>query len=568
MADSSSRDDLRKRIADLERQLDRWKKIEAALAEMKSTNGGAAETADAEFRTPDIDALKAAETALRKYEQIVSSSTDLMSLVDADYTYQAVNDAFLRAYAKSRDDVVGRTMTDVFGPEMFNRNFKKNIDRCLQGEELHHQDWMSFPGLGRRYIDFAYYPFIDENQTVAGVVANARDVTHMKTLEVQLQQAQKMEAVATLAGGIAHQFNNALAGILGYIELLEMEDASRNGKLGHYLEAMKSSARRMADLTNQLLAYARRGKYQLTKIALNDFVKDTLAVLQHAIDASILIETDLAENTFPVEADGAQLQMVLAGILDNAMEAIDKEGIIHVSTGNCWLTSESDHGLPIRTPGQYVCLSVRDNGKGMETKIRQRIFEPFFTTKLHGRGLSMAAVYGIVKNHNGWITVDSEPDNGTTVRIYLPAVSVSKPEIRECRPAYRTKTETILIVEDEDTVRSITRVMLEKLGYRVIEAQTGSEAIERINLTSGPIKMAILDFFLPDMRGDRVLEMIRSIRPEMNVMISSGYALEEVEHQLNVKAESFIQKPYSFAMLTSKVKELLGDLPDAAAGRT
>jgi PAS domain S-box-containing protein len=567
MDDSSSRDDLRKRIADLEKQLDRWKKIETALAEMKS-NGPATEKTTESPPGADIDALKTAEISLRKYEQIVSSSTDLMSLVDVDYTYQAVNDAFLIAYAKKREDVVGRTMMDVFGTEIFNRNFKNYIERCLQGEELHHQDWMSFPGLGRRYIDFAYYPYIDENQTVAGVVANARDVTHMKTLEVHLQQAQKMEALATLAGGIAHQYNNALAGILGYIELLEMDEVSRNGKIGHYLDAMKNSARKMADLTNQLLAYARRGKYQLNKIALNDFVKDTLAVLQHAIDGSIRIETDFAENVHAVEADGAQLQMVLAGILDNAMEAIEKEGVIHVSTHNRWLEPDSERGLPIRKAGQYVCLSVVDDGNGMEPKIRQRIFEPFFTTKLHGRGLSMAAVYGIVKNHNGWITVDSEPQKGTVVRIFLPAVGVSKLEIRESEPVYQPAEETILIVEDEDTVMSITRIMLEKLGYRVLAAQSGAEAIERINRHNGSIKLVILDFFLPDMRGDRVLEMLKSIHPELQVMISSGYALEEVEHRLNVQAESFIQKPYSFAMLTSKVKELLGDVPNAITERT
>jgi CheY-like chemotaxis protein len=331
---------------------------------------------------------------------------------------------------------------------------------------------------------------------------------------------------------------------------------------------MKNSARKMADLTNQLLAYARRGKYQLNRIALNDFVKDTLAVLQHAIDGSIRIETDFAENVHAVEADGAQLQMVLAGILDNAMEAIEKEGVIHVSTHNRWLEPDSERGLPIRKAGPYVCLSVVDDGNGMEPKIRQRIFEPFFTTKLHGRGLSMAAVYGIVKNHNGWITVDSEPQKGTVVRIFLPAVGVSKPEIRESESAYQPAAETILIVEDEDTVMSITRVMLEKLGYRVLAAQSGAEAIERINRHNGSIKLVILDFFLPDMRGDRVLEMLKSIRPELQVMISSGYALEEVEHRLNVQAESFIQKPYSFAMLTSKVKELLGDVPNATTERT
>jgi two-component system cell cycle sensor histidine kinase/response regulator CckA len=246
------------------------------------------------------------------------------------------------------------------------------------------------------------------------------DITERRRLRAQLEQARKMEAVATLAAGIAHEFNNALTGVIGNLDLLELM-LPGNEQAGNYLKPMKTSAYRMVKLTGQLLAYAREGKYQTRTFSLSDFVEDILPFLRHGINPWIRVETDLPLHVLPVEADPAQMQMVVSAVVANAAEAIEGRGRIRISTGNAEISEETAQPHPDLASGSYACLRVDDDGCGMDEETRARMFEPFFTTKFHGRGLGMAAVYGIVKNHNGSIEVDSEPGKGTVVRIYLPA---------------------------------------------------------------------------------------------------------------------------------------------------
>ncbi len=230
-----------------------------------------------------------------------------------------------------------------------------------------------------------------------------------------------MEAIATLAGGIAHQFNNALSVITGSLDMLALE-AAGNETARSYLELMKGSTNRMAQLTSQLLAYARGGKYQARVLSLSDFVRNTLPLVMHTIAPSVQVETDLPHDIFHVKADLTQMQMVLSAVLKNASEAIEGEGRILISARNEEVDDELAAKHPGLKPGSYVCLTLEDNGKGMDEDTRSRLFEPFFTTKFQGRGLGLAAAYGIVKNHDGWISVESELGKGTAVRIYLPAV--------------------------------------------------------------------------------------------------------------------------------------------------
>lgn len=241
-------------------------------------------------------------------------------------------------------------------------------------------------------------------------------------MESQREQARMMEAISTLAGGIAHRFNNNLHIITGYIDLLKM-NLPDNEKIDKYIEPVRASVCRMSHLTNQFLAFAREGKYQPKVLSLTDFVAESLLLIQHSINYGIHIETDLAIDVSHVEADFTQMQMVLSALLDNAQEAIKAEGLIQISTRNEDI-GEDFAGRPAGLePGCYACLTIKDNGKGMDEETKDRIFEPFFTTKIQGRGFGMAAVYGIVKNHDGWIRVDSELWKGTAVRIYLPSIN-------------------------------------------------------------------------------------------------------------------------------------------------
>jgi PAS domain S-box-containing protein len=273
------------------------------------------------------------------------------------------------------------------------------------------------------FVSNAYW--VNRKQVIQ---CNIRDITERKQaeevrrkLESQLRQSQKMEAIATLAGGVAHQFNNALSAITGNLDFLE-RDVPGDENIVNYIESMQHWAHRMTQLTSQLLAYARGGKYQAKNISLNDFVRDTLPLLQHTLKPSVYVETDLPHGVWKIRGDLIQMQMVLSAILANSSEAIEKEGRIQITCRNETVPEEKARDFPGLKHGAYVNLKIEDNGKGMDEETRSRVFEPFFTTKFQGRGLGMAAAYGIVKNHNGWLSIESELDRGTIIRVYLPAI--------------------------------------------------------------------------------------------------------------------------------------------------
>ncbi len=389
----------------------------------------------------------------------------------------------------------------------------------------------------------------------------AASITNINKREMKapFQEAQEMETIVTLAGGIAHQFNNALVGITGNIELIKM-DFPNDEKLDRYIASMKVSADRMAHLTEQLLAYARGGKYQPKKISLNDFIEEFLPLIRCGIDPAIRVEKDLTDDITDIEADSAQIQMVLSGLVANAAEAIEGPGLIKITIRNVQIEEEFATRHPDLKPGYYVCLAIEDDGKGMDEEARSRIFEPFFTTKFHGRGLGMAAVYGIIKNHNGWISVDSVIGKGTVVRIYLPAVEIRIEEMKHLKPELVKGTGTILVIEDEEMVMDVSRAMLGRLGYHVLGAVTGEGAIHIAKTYDGDIDLAILDVVLPDMGGEAIYSNIIGTRPNLKVIVCSGYSIDgPAQGILNAGAQDFIQKPFSLATLSEKLKKVLED---------
>ena len=371
-------------------------------------------------------------------------------------------------------------------------------------------------------------------------------------------QAQKMEAIATLAGGIAHQFNNALVGITGNLELLKI-DLQDEDNLDKYIDPMKASVRRMALLTNQLLAYAQGGKYHLKTISLNKFIENTLPLIKHLTDLSITVETDLSQDISTVKADLTQMQMVLSAIITNASEAMEGPGCIRIFARNEDIGEIIAKQYPDLNPGPYVCLTVEDDGKGMDLETKGKIFDPFFTTKIQGRGLGMAAVYGIVKNHNGLILVDSEHGKGTVVRIYLPALEPRIKKEFETISKVPDGSGTVLVIEDEDMVMDVSREMLEHMDYRVLGAKTGKEAIDIAQTYDAVIDLALLDIGLPDMGGDKVYPIIKDARPGLKVIVCSGYSIDgPAQDILNAGAQSFLQKPFSMTTLSERLKDVMG----------
>ncbi len=390
-----------------------------------------------------------------------------------------------------------------------------------------------------------------------------RDITEGKRLEAQLEQVNKMEAIAILAGGVAHEFNNSLVGIMGHIELLKMnlpEDEGRN----KCLHAMNSAGHRMSHLTNQLLAYAEGGKYQPRNLKLDDFVIETLPILQHDLNPEVRVETHFQKDLSFTSADNAQMQMVLFAILSNSNEAFEDKGLIRITAENKDVDDDLTNQHAGLKLGPYVCLTVEDDGNGMDEETRKGIFEPFFTTKFQGRGMGMAAVYGIVRNHDGWISVDSELGRGTTVRIYLPAIEVEIEKPKEDKAEAPTGTGTILMIEDEDedVVIEVTQAMLEMLGYRVMVARTGKDAIHIAETFDGQIDLALLDIKLPDIDGRNLYPLIMKARSNLKVIVCSGYSIDGPARKIvDAGAEGFLQKPFSVVALSEKVKEVLENNP-------
>jgi two-component system, cell cycle sensor histidine kinase and response regulator CckA len=402
-------------------------------------------------------------------------------------------------------------------------------------------------------------PELDHAGNIFRVIVTFMDITERLRLEAHLRQAQKMESIGTLTGGIAHQFNNALAGITGNLDLLEI-DFQDDKKVTRYAKAIRVSALRMAQLTTQLLAYARGGKYQTKTVSLSDFIKRTLPLVQSSIASAIRLGIDLPSDNLHVKVDLTQMQMVLSAVLANASEALDGKGRIRVTCKQVAIADDTTEGLSALKPGNYACLTVIDDGKGMDEKTKARIFEPFFTTKFDGRGLGMAAVYGIVKNHAGWISVDSEMGKGTTVRIYLPAVDMLVKEDVNKRPQAQwvKGSGTILVIDDEEGIAAVCRAMLERMGYRVLVARTGQEAVDIIKNYDSDIDLALLDILMPDMSGEIIYSLLMKARPGLKVIVCSGYSIDgPAQKILDAGAEDFMQKPFTMADLSEKLKKAL-----------
>ncbi len=382
-----------------------------------------------------------------------------------------------------------------------------------------------------------------------------------RQMEIRLLQAQKMEAISTLSGGIAHQFNNALYTVSGNIDLLKM-DFPDNERIADYTGEIMDSVQRMMQLTAQLLAYAKGGKYKVETIRFCDFIRKTVPLLQHVIDSGIHLHMDLPHDIFRIQADLNQMQMVLSNVLINASEAMEGKGRIRIACRNTTITKEFSREIHGLKPGNYVCLSVTDDGSGMNEETRARIFEPFFTTKFQGRGLGMAAVYGIIENHHGGIVIASEPGRGTTVRIYLPAIdtSIKKTATEKTQPKSKwiKGSGTILVIDDEKMILKVCRTMLNRLGYDVLEAKTGKEAIKVVSTFKGKIDLAMLDILLPDMNGNMVYPFLMDACPNLKVLVFSGYCLDgPAQGILDAGAQGFIQKPFSMAALSEKLMHIL-----------
>ncbi len=400
-------------------------------------------------------------------------------------------------------------------------------------------------------------PVDQKDKEFMGSYGVARDVTARKRLQVQLYQAQKMESIGTLAGGVAHDFNNLLMGIQGNVSLMLL-DIDTTHPHHERLKNIEKQVQSGAKLTSHLIGYARQGRYEVKPIDLNRLVEDTSETFGRT-RKEITIVRELAVNLLAIEADAGQIEQVLLNLFVNASDAMPGGGGLILKTFN--VTHKDIKGRVYEPkPGNYVRLTVTDTGRGIDKETMGRIFEPFFTTKEMGRGtgLGLASTYGIIKGHGGYIDVESKKGHGTTFSIYLP-VSEKRLEKAVKNPVEVTKgTGTVLLVDDEDNILKVGRELLEAMGYRVLTAKDGKEAIDLYSKNRDGIDVVLLDIVMPDMSGGEAYDRIKEVNCNVKVLLSSRHRMDgQATEILNRGCEGFIQKPFSIYELSRKIREII-----------
>jgi two-component system cell cycle sensor histidine kinase/response regulator CckA len=507
--------------------------------------------------------------ALRKrderYRNLLESIEDGYYEVDLTGRFTLVNDSTCRILGHSRDQLVGMNFpqfadrdSNLRGYAVFNDVFESDKPAKAFDWELIREDG------AKRHVEVSVTLMKDPDGRKIGFRGILRDITerreaedYRKRLEAQLVQAQKMEALGTIAGGIAHHFNNLLMGIQGNASLLLLEIEPDHP---HYrrLKTIEKLVQDGARLTSQLLGYAREGRYEVRSVSLNLLVQETSGTFATA-RKDIRVHRNLAEDLTGLKADPGQLEQALLNMYVNAADAMPEGGDIFLETRN--VTHEDMTGRPYKPkPGQYVLLTIRDTGIGMDSMTMYRAFEPFFTTKDVGKGtgLGLASVYGVIKGHGGYVDVSSSIQNGTTFYVYLPASLKSTEETRPSAERITEGKDTVLLVDDEDMVIDVGEAMLERLGYHVLSAKSGKEAVEIYRKNRDRIHMVILDMIMPDMGGGEAYDRMKEINPAIRVLLSSGYGIEgKATEILERGCDGFIQKPFNIADLSQKLKEIL-----------
>ena len=509
----------------------------------------------------DITERKSIEDALKqskeKYRIVLEANPDPVVVYDMEGNVTYFNMAFSNVFGWRLEECIGKKM-DVFVPTDAWPETTIMINKVLSGE--------NFSGIEtRRYtregniipVSISGAIYKDENGNPMGSVINLRDISEQKKLEIQLQQAQKMEAIGTLAGGIAHDFNNLLMGIQGCTSLMSF-DIDSNHPNFEYLNRIENYIKNAASLTKQLLGFARSGKYEIKPTDVNDIVNKSSEMFGRT-KKEITIHKKCQSDIWTVEVDQSQIEQVLLNLYVNAWQAMSGTGELYLQTENIILNDNVVKPYGVNS-GRYVKISVTDTGVGIDETIQHRIFDPFFTTKevSRGTGLGLASAYGIIKSHGGIINANSKKGEGATFNIFLPASEKKIVKEKMIQKEILRGSETVLLVDDEDMILDIGRDLLEKLGYEVLTAKSGIEALEIYRTKQKKIDIVILDMVMPKMGGGDTYEKLRDIDSAVKVLLSSGYSIDgQASKILSRGCDGFIQKPFDIKSLSLEIRKIL-----------
>ena len=521
----------------------------------------------------DLTERRRAEEELAKreanYRLLVENQSDVVVKVDLEGRFLFVSPSYCRMFGKTEDELLNQQYMPLVHEED-REPTAKAMEALFSPPHTAYMEQRALTKTGWRWLAWADTAVLNQEGGVIEIIGVGRDITEKKEaeqkqarLENQFRQAQKMESVGRLAGGVAHDFNNMLGIILGNTEMA-MEAIAPDDRLHDNLSEIFSAARRSADITRQLLAFARKQTIEPKVLDLNRTIKSMLKMLQRLIGEDIDLAWLPDKKVWPVRMDPSQIDQILANLSVNARDAIADVGKITIETGNTTFDSAYCAEHQGFLPGEFALLAVSDDGCGMDQETQANLFEPFFTTKGvdKGTGLGLATVYGIVKQNDGFINVYSEPDQGTTFRIYLPRY-LAETESLEKKTSDKINldgTETILLVEDEPSILKMTRVMLERTGYKVLAAGTPGEAIALAREHAGEIHLLMTDVVMPEMNGRDLAKNLLSLYPDLKRLFMSGYTANVIAHHgVLDEGVQFIQKPFSKQDLAIKVREALDE---------
>ena len=487
---------------------------------------------------------------------IVESSEDAIISKDMNGIIRSWNHGAERLFGYSKEESIGHPISLVV-PEARLHEEAGILARIGEGLPVKHFETMRRHKDGRLiYVSLTISPVRETNGRIVGASHIARDITERVELEEQLRQTQKLESLGVLAGGLAHDFNNLLTGVMGNASLMA-EELGPESSAGPRLSEILTASERAAQMVRQMLAYAGKGRFVVQRLDVSAQIADIVPLIRTSLSPSVQLELHLAKDLPAVESDASQIQQLIMNLATNAGEAIESHGTVTITTS----ARHPD-------PEHQVVIEVRDTGCGMDEATRARIFDPFFTTKFTGRGLGLAAVLGIIRSHNGSISVESTPGGGSTFTVVLPATALDvEPAQRDPQLELRG-TGHVLVVDDEDLVRNMARTALERCGYTVELADDGLLAVQAVSARPAYFDVVLLDLTMPAMGGDEALTEIHAIRSDIPVILSSGLsdseALRRFEHR---GLAGVLQKPYTASVLARKVKQAIDRPPRAKSQR-
>jgi len=520
----------------------------------------------------DISKRKAAENSLRiseeKHRDLLENANDLIQSVTADGRFQYVNRAWHDTLGYEVGEVGGLNILDVVSPE-YRGYCERFCERVKKGETVVRADVVFLTKAGQQVIlegsvsgKFEEDVFVSSRWILRNITERKKAEREKARMQGQLLQAQKMEAVGTLAGGVAHDFNNLLTTIQGYTELAMRHPALDEGLASH-LHSIRDACRRAADIVRQLLLFSRKQAMESRPVNLNVSIKNLLKLLERLIGEDVAMETELDNDLASVSADPGNLDQVIMNLVVNARDAMPEGGVITIATKNMEVDAAYCQGKPKARPGRFVRLTVADTGSGLDEEIIHHIFEPFFTTKETGKGtgLGLSVAYGIVEQLKGWMEVENRPGRGAVFSLFLPAMSgKGHSEAVTSFPLDLLKGngERILVVEDEDILRNFAVTALEKSGYLVKAAESGKEALAIFEEQGGDFHMVFCDVVLPDINGLQLADAFLAMRPELKILLSSGYTDAKAKRSgIEDRQYSFLSKPYTVDTLLRTFRKLL-----------